>query len=60
MQAAKQIWLSRNCRRWSRVSIRFRSWILSIHLKQKSAFFLIAGMFSTAANALKRSAGSGR
>ena len=32
----------------------------SIHLKQNAAFLLIDGMFSTAANALKRSSGSGR
>jgi hypothetical protein len=58
MQAAKQMTLSRNCRRSSAVRSSRSSKIESIHLKQNSALRLIDGMFSTAANASARAASS--
>ncbi len=59
MQAAKQIRLSRNARRSSRVFSSRTSNSESIHLKQNSALRRIDGMFSTAANASNRCCSSG-
>jgi hypothetical protein len=59
MQVAKHSRFSRNRRRWSRVSSRRRSWTLSIHRKQKSAYGGMLGIVSMAEKARARSAGSG-
>ncbi len=59
MHPAKQIRFSRNRRRSSFVFSSFRSWIESIHFRQKRALRWIDGMLSIAANAFARSVGSG-
>jgi hypothetical protein len=60
MQAAKQIMVEQELPALRARLDAGRPWIESIHLKQNSALRRIDGMFSTAANALARSFGSGR
>ena len=61
MHAAKQIRLSRNARRSAAGPQPPQlGQIESIHRKQNSALRAIDGMFSTAANASRRSVSSGR